>query len=103
MPAPASDSHSEMVRPLHLALLLPHLRLGGVEKSLCTLASPLQARGWQVSVVAQTREGALSDSLGPQIALHDLGGRKLSGASRALACEPACKIDPRIGVIGVQK
>lgn len=74
-----------MARPLHLALLLPHLRLGGVEKSLCTIASPLQARGWQVSVVAQTREGALSDSLGPQIALHDLGGRKLSGASRALA------------------
>lgn len=69
----------------HLALLLPHLRLGGVEKSLCTLAAPLRARGWRVTLVAQAREGALLDGLDPGNDCLDLGGRRLPGASRALA------------------
>lgn len=66
-------------------MLLPHLRLGGVEKSLCTLAAPLRARGWRVTVVAQARDGALLDSLGPGTVCLDLGGRRLPGATLALA------------------
>ncbi|WP_111732818.1 glycosyltransferase [Roseovarius amoyensis] len=85
MPATPNDSRPKAGPPPHLALLLPHLRLGGVEKSLCTLAAPLQARGWRVSVVVQAREGALLDSVSSDIALHDLGGRRLPGASWALA------------------
>lgn len=84
MSGPPSDRHEAGPRP-HLALLLPHLRLGGVEKSLCTLAAPLGARGWRVTVVAQTRTGVLLDSLGPGTACLDLGGRRSPGAARALA------------------
>ncbi|GAB4284487.1 MAG: hypothetical protein Kow0058_03610 [Roseovarius sp.] len=72
----------------HLALLLPHLRIGGVEKSLVSLVDPLRAHGWRVTVIAQSPDGVLGarlEALVPLPGRADLGGRRVIGASARLA------------------
>lgn len=76
---PAAD------RALHLCLLLPHLRLGGIETGLTKLREPLLGRGWRITFIVQSRTGELLERMDPGQPLLDLGGRRFPGAVATMA------------------
>ena len=57
-----------------MAILLPHLRVGGAEMSMMRLARGLADRGARVDVVLLRQEGPLSALLGRGVRAVELGG-----------------------------
>ncbi len=56
-----------------LAVLLPTLEGGGMERAMLALAGGFAARGYRVDVVAGHAAGALAGSVPPTTTLHNLG------------------------------
>ena len=57
-----------------MAILLPHLRVGGAEMSMMRLARGLADRGSRVDVMLLRREGPLAAMLGRGVRAVELGG-----------------------------
>ncbi|RHW16664.1 glycosyltransferase [Sphingomonas gilva] len=68
-----------------IAILLPDMRGGGVERVRTELAAEFLARGCAVDFVLMQRRGELLDKISPGARTIDLDARRLTGAIRPLA------------------
>ncbi len=70
---------------MRIALFLVHLRAGGAERVMVTLANSFATRGHAVQVVLSEAEGELLKELNPTIPVVDLGARRMLRALPRLA------------------
>lgn len=68
-----------------ISILVPDLRLGGLERLMTVLANEWVALGWQVDVVMLQREGVLIDSLPESCRIINLHVTKLRKAASPFA------------------
>lgn len=67
-----------------LAILLPHLRPGGIETSSVALIRQLQGHRFRVRLILGSRTGALLDQIPDTVEIIDLGGRRAMASLWAL-------------------
>jgi len=67
-----------------LALYMPWLPMGGIERTTVTLANHWAAQGRPVTVLLDRREGELIDDLSPDVPLAILGASRTAWAMRRL-------------------
>lgn len=73
------------MRKARIAFLLPHLKTGGIEHVVSHLLSGLDRDRFTPLLFLRKNEGALLAGLGPDIAVHDAGGRRALLLGPALA------------------
>ena len=66
-------------------IVLPHLRAGGIERSVVCVLPALLQRGLSVRLLLGRRDGALLAQVPDGVAIVDLGGRRATASIRALA------------------
>src|SRR5579864_1830574 len=81
MPEPASKAANKA----HIALFLPTLFAGGVERVMLNLASGFLSRGYSLDLVAANAAGQFRDQVPPQSRLIDLKARRVLTSIPALA------------------
>lgn len=70
---------------LKIAVVLPHLQAGGIEKGMVRLLAELNPERVQCTLILGRREGPLLAELSPEIRMMDLGGRRAALSVPALA------------------
>lgn len=72
------------VTPPRLAIVLPHLRSGGIEISTLALIRQLQDRRFRIRLILGSRTGELLDQIPETVEIVDLGGRRAMASLWAL-------------------
>ncbi|SLN45854.1 glycosyltransferase [Pseudooctadecabacter jejudonensis] len=71
---------------MKIAVLLPHLRTGGIERGMLSLLQRWpDDSGLEVILILQSRKGDLLDHVPPHVQVLDLQGAKVVGGSKVLA------------------
>jgi glycosyltransferase involved in cell wall biosynthesis len=60
-----------------IAFFLAHLKGGGAERVMVTLANKIAERGYNIDLVLASKEGELVSSVSEKVNLIDLGGRRI--------------------------
>lgn len=71
--------------PRTVMFVLPHLRAGGIESVVRTLANRLNRSDWRPVLFLRRAEGALLDTLAPDVRVIDGGGRRAAFLAPRLA------------------
>lgn len=69
----------------HIGIFVPHLGIGGVQRSMLRTATELARRGHRVDLVLNASRGALVDLVPPEVRVVDLRSRVMATAIRPLS------------------